>query len=99
MSKVKQDLVVIIAGVNTLDDLMARILGGSMENQVAENLCVNDVIVSSGLFEVKANSVCTEFVGFQPSCFRAIDGREFFRHDESKDSKKLNTVPFRPDVQ
>lgn len=81
LAEFRQDIKVVIAGVDGLDDLMTRILGGSVENQVAEDSCVSDErFFSDLLLEGEANPVCTECVGSQLSRFRAIGGREI-RHD------------------
>jgi hypothetical protein len=106
LAKFRQDFNFAIAGVDSLDDLMTGILGGSMENQVAEDSCANDSVrfqgVSDLCLEVEANPVCTECVGFQLSHYRAIDGRDIGgremdarklrlrRHDDGKGSRSGN---------
>ena len=87
LSEFGQCLKVVSIGVNCFDDLMTRSHGGSMDNQVAEDSCVNATLICGGLaLEVDANVIRANGTWMKAITLQVSRGREG-RHDRKRGSE------------
>jgi hypothetical protein len=79
LSEIGQGLIVVSTRMNYFDGLLKRIPGGSMDDQVAKDSCVNANLFCWGLpFEVDANAIRADGVGKvgEGVTFQALERRE-----------------------